>query len=166
MTVFVGVFPSITARKGIAGRGIVAKAFEQYYRDDGLMTEYIFAKNRYEVAENNGVALEDIAKWKVGGVIALVANMSPGAFWTIFLIYSTPGLLGDIRKEIDAIIVTNNEGYEITRSLDIKSLKEQYPLLTSTFQETLRYGSVGTSVREVMEDTILDGQWLRKKGGP
>ena len=100
----------------------------------------------------------------MAGVLALVANSSPTAFWTIFFIYSTPGLLDDIRREIDGIVVTNHEGREIIRSLDIKSLKERCPLLTSTFQETLRYGSIGTSVREVMEDTILDGQWLLKKG--
>ena len=164
MAILVGVFPSITARKGMAGREIVAKAFEQYYQDDGLMTGSIFAKNRYEVAEKNGVALEDIAKLEVGGVTALVANSSPAAFWTIFFIYSTPGLLDDIRREIDAVVVTTHEGHEITRSLDIKSLKEQCPLLTSTFQETLRCGSIGTSVREVMEDTVLDGQWLLRKG--
>ena len=164
MAILVGVFPSITARKGIAGRAIVAKAFEQYYQGDGLMAGSILAKNRYEVAEKNGVALEDIAKLEVGGVIALVANSSPAAFWTIFFINSTPGLLDDIRREVDAVVVTNNEGHEITRSLDIKSLKEQCPLLTSTFQETLRYCSIGTQVREVMEDTILDGQWLLEKG--
>ena len=164
MPILVGIFPSITARKGIAGRAVVAKAFEQYYRGDGLMEASIFAKNRYEVAAKNGVALEDIAKWEVAAVLALVANSSPAAFWTIFFIYSTPGLLDDIRGEIDGIVVTNYEGHEIIRSLDIKSLKERCPLLTSTFQETLRYGSIGTSVREVMEDTILDGQWLLKKG--
>ena len=164
MTILVGVFPSITARKGIAGRAIVAKALEQYYRDDGLMAGSIFAKKRYEVAEKNGVALEDIAKFEVSVLIAIVANTPPAAFWTLFFIYSTPGLLDDIRREIDAVVVTNKEGDELTRSLDIKSLKEQCPLLTSTFQETLRYTSIGTSVREVMEDTILDGQWLLKKG--
>lgn len=164
MALLVGFFPSITARKGIAGRAIVAKAIEQYYCDDGLVEGSIFAKNRYEVAEKHGVALEDIAKLEVVGVIALVANSSPAAYWTIFFIYSRPGLLDDIRREIDAIVVTNNEGHEITRSLDIKTLKEQCPLLSSTFQETLRYCSIGTSVREVMEDTILDGQWLLKKG--
>ena len=164
MALLVGVLPFITARKGIAGREIVAKAFEQYYRDDGLMEGSIFAKKRYEVAEKNGVALEDIARLEVAGVIALVANSSPVAFWAIFFIYSTPGLLDDIRREIDAIVVTNNEGHEIKHSLDIKTLKEQCPLLTSTFQETLRYHSIGTSVREVMENTVLDGQWLLKKG--
>lgn len=164
MALLFGVFPSITARKGMSGRAIVAKAFGQYYRDDGLMEGSIFVKNRYQVAEKNGVSLDDIAELEVGGVLALVANSSPAAFWTIFFIYSTPGLLDDVRREIDAIVVKHNEGHDITYSLDIKSLKEQCPLLTSTFQETLRYGSIGISVREVMEDTILDDQWLLSKG--
>ncbi|KAM7210403.1 hypothetical protein V8F06_014220 [Rhypophila decipiens] len=34
----------------------------------------------------------------------------------------------------------------------------------SSYQETLRHRSMGTSVREVMQDTMLDGRWLLKKG--
>jgi len=43
-------------------------------------------------------------------------------------------------------------------------VKNSCPLLASTFQEVLRYSSIGTSVRHVMEDTVLDYQWLLKKG--
>jgi len=161
--ILVGVLPSITAHKGIAGRAIVAKSFEQYFRNEGHKSGSVLAKNRYEVAAKDGVALEDIAKYEVGGAVAILVNTAPAAFWTLFFIYSTPGLLDDIRKEVDSIVIKNDDGHGPTRSVDVKSLKQHCPLLISTFQETLRHCSIGTSVRQVMEDTVLEGQWLLKK---
>jgi cytochrome P450 len=51
----------------------------------------------------------------------------------------------------------------VTKALNITTLKEACPLLLSAYQEVLRYCSMGTSVREVMEDTYL-GSFLLKKG--
>ena len=164
MPILVGVLPSITARKGIAGRAIVAQAFEQYFRAEGHKEGSILAKNRYEVAAKNGVALEDIARYEVGGAVAILTNTVPATFWTLFFIYSTPGLLDDIRNQVDSTVISSNDGDALLRSVDITSLKQHCPLLISTFQETLRYCSIGTSVRQVMEDTVLDGQWLLKEG--
>ncbi len=48
-------------------------------------------------------------------------------------------------------------------SLDITSVKTYCSLLTSTFQEVLRHRSMGTSIRQVMQDTMLNGEWLLKK---
>lgn len=159
----VGILPSITARKGIAGRAIVAEAFEKYYRNEGHKSGSDLAKKRYEVAARNGVSLEDTAKYEVGGALATVFNTAPTAFWTLFFIYSTPGLLDQVRAEIDSIVIMNSDHQGPIRNVDIKGLKERCPLLISTFQETLRYISIGTSVRQVMEDTVLSGQWLLKK---
>ncbi len=138
MPILVGILPSITARKGLAGRAVVAKAFEQYFRNEGHKKGSVLAKNRYEVAAKNGIALEDIAKYEVGGAIAVLVNTTPAAFWTLFFIYSTPGLLENIRKEIDQTVISTNNGDGLTRSVDIKNLKQHCPLLISTFQETLR----------------------------
>ena len=35
MPLFVGILPSVTAYKGIAGRAKVVQAFENYFRTDG-----------------------------------------------------------------------------------------------------------------------------------
>ena len=74
------MLPSITARKGIVGRNIVAKAFEQYFKDGGHKSGSILAKKRYGVATRNGVALEDIARYEVGGAVAILVNTVPAAF--------------------------------------------------------------------------------------
>ncbi|KJZ72490.1 hypothetical protein HIM_08159 [Hirsutella minnesotensis 3608] len=163
MPILIGIFPSILARKPIAARNKVAKAFEAYYRAGGLKQASALAQNRYQAEFNNNLPLEDIARYEVGGSIALLVNTVPAAFWTILLLYACPGLVEQIRQEIDACIETTVESGAQVKSLDITTLKENCPLLLSAFQETLRYCSMGTSVREVVQDTQL-GQWLLKKG--
>ncbi|KAI5921260.1 cytochrome P450 [Camillea tinctor] len=163
MSILVGFLPSITARKPIAARKKVAKAFEAYYKAGGVQKASALALNRYQAEVDNNVPLEDIARYEVGGSIAILVNTAPAAFWTLLLLHSHPGLLGDIRKEIDACTETTTDNGTTVKTLDITTLKESCPLLLSSYQEVLRYRSIGTSVREVMEDTYLD-QWLLKKG--
>lgn len=163
MSILVGVIPSITARKPIAARAKVAKAFEAYYRAGGVQKASALAQKRYQAEIDNNVPLEDIARYEVGGSIAVLVNTAPSAFWTLLLLHSHPSLLNDIRKEIDACTETTIENGSTVKTIDITTLKESCPLLLSSYQEVLRYRSMGTSVREVMEDTYLD-QWLLKKG--
>lgn len=162
MALLVGVLPSITARKGIAGRTKVAKAFEHYFRIEGHKQASIWMRNRYETYAKYGIGEEDIARYEVGGSFAVLVNTVPVAFWMLLLVYSHPNLLNDIRKELDSVVTTTADN-GVVRYLDITLLKTNCRLLTSTFQEVLRDRSVGTSVRQVMRDTVLDGQWLLKK---
>lgn len=156
--ILVEVSPSITARKGRAARAIVVKALENYLRDEGYKRSSILGKNRHDVPAKNRIAPKDIVKCEVGGAVAILVNPAPAAFWTLFFIYSTPGLLDDIRSELDSIMVKNDDGHGLLHSVDIKSVKQHCTLRTSAFQKTLRYCSIGTSIRQVMEDTVLDGQ--------
>lgn len=161
MSILVGILPSITARKPIAARNKVAKAFAAYYKAGGVQKASILARNRYE-AQKNDIPLEDIARFEVGGSIAVLVNIAPAAFWTLLLLFSHPNLLSELRKEIDACTRTSINNGKTVKTIDITTLKEACPILLSAYQEVLRYSSMGTSVREVMEDTYLD-QWLLKK---
>ncbi|ROW15034.1 hypothetical protein VPNG_03350 [Cytospora leucostoma] len=163
MSILVGFLPSITAKKPTAAREKVAKAFEAYYKAGGLQKGSILAQKRYQASANNNVPLADIARYEVGGSIAILVNTTPAAFWTVFLLQSHPGTLEDLRKEIDACTETTTENGATLKTIDITTLKEACPLLLSSYQEVLRYSSMGTSVREVMEDTHLD-RFLLKKG--
>ncbi|CAN8095649.1 unnamed protein product [Discula destructiva] len=158
MSIVVGVLPSITARKAVAARDKVSKAFEAYYKAGGLEKASVLAQKRYHTSKNNGVPLADIARYEVGGSIAILVNTAPAAFWTLLFLFSHPGLLNDVRKEINAC----TDG-TTTKTIDITTLKKAFPLLLSSYPEVLRYRSMGTSVHEVTEDTQLD-QWLLKKG--
>lgn len=163
MSILVGIFPSITARRGVAGRAKVVQAFEHYLRTEGHKQASILMKNRYQVSAKNGVALEDIARYEVGGALAFLVNTTPAAFWMLLLIYSHPGLLNEIRQELDAVVTTTVENDGVIRNLDVTVLKPSCHLLTSTFQEVLRYRTIGISVRQVMQDTVLNVQWSLKK---
>lgn len=163
MSILVGFLPSITARKPVAARAKVAKAFEAYYKAGGVQKASALAQMRYQSEADNNLSVEDIARYEVGGSIAILVNTAPSTFWTLFLLHAHPGLLEDIRAEIDACTMTTTQGEATVKTIDITTLKEACPLLLSAYQEVLRYSSMGTSVREVMEDTYLD-QWLLKKG--
>lgn len=164
MSILVGFLPSLMARKALAGRARVAGAFENYFLARGHEQASMLAQKRYETSEKNGIATKDIARYEIGGAIALLVNTAPAAFWMLLLIHAYPGLREEIREEVGmAMTQTSDDSGMTTRHMDITSLKTTCPLPTSTFQEVLRYRSMGTSVRQVMEDTILDGQWLLKK---
>lgn len=104
-----------------------------------------------------------MARFEVGGSLAVLVNTVPASFWTLVLFYSHPGLLAKLRKEVDACTDTKTVDGATFKVLDIATLKASCPLLLSAYQEVLRYRSMGVSVREVVEDTYLD-QWLLKKG--
>ncbi|KAI2628052.1 cytochrome P450 [Hypomontagnella submonticulosa] len=167
MSILVGVLPSITARKPIAARTKVARAFEEYYKAGGVEQASAYAKNRYQVEVNNKFPLEDTARSSVGGTIALLVNTVPSVFWVLLHLYQYPGLLQEVRDEVDACIqVSAGAGQSADSTLkiiDMVSLKDKCPLLLSAYQEVLRYRTIGASVREVMEDTHL-GPYLLKKG--
>ena len=86
MSILVGFLPSITARKPIAARNKVAKAFETYYNAGGVQKGSALAQMRYQAEVENKVALEDIARYEVGGSVAILVR--PQHFGPFF--YSTP----------------------------------------------------------------------------
>jgi cytochrome P450 len=96
--------------------------------------------------------------------IALLVNTNPAMFWLLFFIYSNSALLADIRAEVDSTLeISNSADGSLTRFLDLTKVKSKCPLLASTFQETLRHKGMISSIRQVMEDTVLDGKYLLKK---
>lgn len=159
MQILVGFIPSITARKPVAARTKAVRAFEKYYEAGGIDKASAYARYRHEVEVNNNFPAEDCARSSVGGTVALLVNTVPSVFWALLHIHAHPGLLGQIRDEVDDC--THTDG--TTKTIDMASLKEQCPLLLSAYQEVLRYRAMGASVREVMEDTQL-GSYLLKKG--
>ncbi|KAI0521198.1 cytochrome P450 [Xylaria bambusicola] len=163
MSILIGILPSLTARKPIAARNKVAKAFEKCYKAGGFKHASALAKKRYQAEVDNNVSIEDIARYEVGGLIAILVNTAPAAFWTLLLLHSHPDLPSDIHKEVDACTRTSTENGNKAKALDITTVKKSCSLLLSSYQEVLRYRSMGASVREVMEGTYLD-QWLLKKG--
>lgn len=164
MAFLAGLFPSLTARKGMAGREKLVKAFEYYFRTGGHKNSSPFVQDRYDISVKNGLSVPDLARYELGSALAILVNTPPTIFWMIYFIYSQTELLAEIRKETESIMATTvSETGEITRSIDITNAKANCPLLASTYQEVLRHCTIGTSIRQVTQDTVLSGQWLLKK---
>ncbi|KAK4204646.1 putative cytochrome P450 E-class, group IV [Triangularia verruculosa] len=163
MPILINVLPSVFARKAIAARDKVSSAFLEYYTSNGQDSASLLTRLRYGVATRNKIPVEDIAKIEVGGTIAILVNTVPAAFWTLFYLHANPSLLSSVRAEVDACTDTAHPADgKVTKTIDIVTLKAKCPLLLSSYQETLRCVGMGTPVRQVTEDTHLDGYLLKK----
>ncbi|KAK0701165.1 cytochrome P450 [Apiosordaria backusii] len=163
MPIVINILPSLFARKAMAARDKVSNAFYTYYRANGQDSASLLTRLRYGVATRNKIPVEDIAKIEIGGTIAILVNTVPAAFWTLFFLHANPSLLSSIRAEVDACTETSRSSDGIvTKTIDITTLKAKCPLLLSSYQETLRCVGMGTPVRQVTQDTYLEGYLLKK----
>ena len=165
LLILVNILPYLTTSTAIRARKIVSDAFLDYFRKNKHAQRSALVQARVDNAREYGVPIEDIAGFEVGGAIAVLVNTYPTAFWMIHYVFSNTQVLADCREELAGITksITDAQG-TTTHHIDMLSIKTNCPILTSTLQEVLRHRAVGTSVREVMEDTLLDGQYLLRKG--
>ncbi len=157
--------PSVSARKGIQARQLMTDAFLRYFESGALAKGSVFAQSRYASADKHKVPLADIARFEVVNLIGILTSTIRTVTWMLYHIYSDPAILSDCREEIHQILNESQmaEGSNILRSLDITALKSDCPILGSTFQEVLRHHALGTAVRQVMHDTLLENRYLLKK---
>lgn len=62
------------------------------------------------------------------------------------------------------LVVSKNPEGKPTNTLDMLKVKTSCPILLSTYKEVLRFYSTAVSARLVMQDHMLDNQYLLKKG--
>lgn len=159
------LFPSLSARNGFHGRKIVSKAFLKYFQNNGHKSGSNLVQTRYNTSIRNKIPVADIARFEVGGAIAILINTAPTIFWMFFHVFSNAEALKDIRDEVASITTTTVNGDSTqTRILEMASIKSKCPILTSTFQEVLRHHSVSVGIRQVMKDTLLNNRYLLRKG--
>lgn len=156
----IGCLPSVIARASIKARNIITNAFIKYYNEDSLDEgSSSYARYRYEYPSKLGLSLTDVAKMEAGGSLGLISNSMPAAFWTLYHLVSDPAVLGDCRRELAGAIHEDDDGMH----MDLAYIKSSCPILASTMQEAIRFHSVGTTARAVVEDHMLDGKYLLKK---
>lgn len=152
--------PEIIIKEQVKRRDLVIEAFRHYMSNDHSdAAEVIHERER--IFKRDGVPADDIARIQMSFNVALLPNTAPTAFWTIYDIISRPDLLRDIRHELEAVAVDNQGGIV---ELDVAALKTRCPLLLSAHQETQRLRTINANIRQVMEETILDGKYWLKKG--
>jgi len=154
------LYPSVLAKESFQAREQITKAFEQYFRENGHCEGSDLVKCRYKHNFEHHIPANDIARFEIGGAFAILANTGPTAFWVIYHIYSDPVVLEDCRRELSKIVQEKN-GVCV---LDLSDVKASCPILLSTIQEVLRFHGVGVSTRMVLEDHMLNNEYLLKKG--
>ncbi|KAH9988971.1 cytochrome P450 oxidoreductase [Xylariaceae sp. FL0662B] len=160
-----GFFPSVFARESIQAREYLVERFLRYFRDGRHHLEgsgAVLTRLKHNAAA--GMPLADTARGEVGACMALLNNTIPGVFWVIYHIYSDPAVLRDLRHELfsNAVRIDDVVG---THTLDLARVRSACPILQSTVQEVFRFRGIGTGmVRSILEDQILGGQYLLKKG--
>ena len=156
------------ASHAFACRNRVARAMEKYFRSGNLKEAAPVFRARHDIPVNGGISERDIGNLEIGAILAIASNTGPTSFWALYHIYSDPGLLAQLRKDLSGAVTeagSPDGGTETVYTFDFGVAKSKCPLLPCVFQETLRHHGTGTSVREVMEDTLLAGRYLLKKGG-
>jgi cytochrome P450 len=148
------------APKALRARRDLVNSFNTYlssnFQDAAEVT-----KERIRVMSDYGVPPDDIARMQASFNIALLSNTAPSAFWTLFNVFSRPGLLKELRTELEECAVSldgENSQYE----LDVAAVKTKCPLLLSVFEETQRTLTIHANIRKVLEDTTLGAYHLQK----
>lgn len=154
-----GCLPKMFASKGVAGRELVTGAMEKYFNQKFYMSGSGLVKARYAIMKNN-IIDSDIARFETVNGIAILANTVPTAFWAIFHMFTDPGLLAQVRTQVEAITSSSEDGS--IRTINLRRLKKA-PIIASLIQESLRYRATGTGPRMIMQD-IRIGNNLLKKG--
>ncbi|GAB1317462.1 hypothetical protein MFIFM68171_07672 [Madurella fahalii] len=155
------MFPPIFAKEAYQAREFMVKVWERYFAAEGYKQGSKLVQARTEINEDFEIPLMQTARIEVGGGTAVLSNTLPSTFWMIYHIYSDPAVLQDIRDEVSKGVTTAPDG---TQTIDLAFVKGSCPILLSTFQEVFRVNSIGVSTRFALEDHLLDGRYLLKKG--
>ncbi|KAL8938283.1 MAG: hypothetical protein Q9216_003972, partial [Gyalolechia sp. 2 TL-2023] len=157
-------FPSIAARKGFQARSQFVTAMTDYINRKGYEQASDLAKARYHAGVTWGLSNSDIARFEIGSIMGVLVNSTPTLFWLLAHIYSSPNLLTTLRDEASSAIHAFKDGGVETCTIEIPTLKAKFPLLLSTYQETLRFRTHNTASRMVTQDTLLAGTYFLRGG--
>ena len=140
---------------------------KNYFSRGGQDNSSNLTKSRYNVYVKNGLSSDAIAHFELSSIIGILINATPTVFWLLVYIYSVPGLLEDLRQEVANVTSTemlSTQGNRKKHSISVVKLREDCPLLLSTYRETLRLKTNNVYTRWVQEDTFLDDKYLLKQG--
>ncbi|QKX55204.1 uncharacterized protein TRUGW13939_02296 [Talaromyces rugulosus] len=156
------VLPWLTARPAWKGREKLANALEDYYHKGGHENSSELTLARFKIPRDAGITLRDIARLEATMAFGLLSNTVPAAFWVLFDIISRDKLLEEIREEVrqNALHILEDG----THMIDLADLRDDCPLLISTFQEILRKRTSTSPTRFVTKEVMVGDRYLLKEG--
>ncbi|KAM0810189.1 putative Cytochrome P450 [Seiridium cardinale] len=157
----------LTAPHAFRARETLASSFVSYLEDNGPETASPFIRAAHKHNVSHGFTTEDLARFEVGHTHAINGSTAPSTWWLLWHVYSDPVVLGDVRGELESLVVDSSPDLHAkkTRTFDLSLLPTHTPILHSTLKETLRVHTMATAVRLCLEDHLLEGKYLLKKGG-
>lgn len=155
----IDIFPSITARKAHRGRERVAAGLVDFIRQKRYHKASQVIQNRVSLNLGHGFSEVEAGRSEIILLFAILGNAVPSTFWIVANILSRPDLLDEIRTEIE-LAVTDNE--DESKRIDVSVLESSCPILVSTYRESLRIIGNLASLRYVLRDTVIGGQYLKK----
>ncbi|PSR79354.1 cytochrome P450 [Coniella lustricola] len=163
LTFALAPFKSFLAAKALRTREFMVERWSEYFRAGWLEHASPFAQIMYNQQKSDGLSFDDLARAQVGHSHGIVATTGPTTWWLLYHIFSDPLVLSDLREELKPLVkVDDNTGES---RIDLADIRTKCPILLSTFKEVMRYHSLGTQVRICLEDEVLNGRYLLKKGG-
>lgn len=98
-------------------------------------------KARYQAGITYGLSIPDIARFEIGSIMGVLINSTPTLFWMLAHIYSDLQLLAELRVELSlgSMKPTIAQDGSIKCTIDTPTLRQVFVLLSSTYQETLRF---------------------------
>lgn len=160
MILLLRLFPSVLAKESLQAREKIVKAFMDYFGTAGHEQGSALIRARYQHSVDYNVSIEDIARFELGGAVAILTNTIPCAFWVLWHVISDAAALEECRDELYRLCKIE----DATVTIDITKVNTSCPILLSTLREVLRVHGTGTSVRVVQEDHLLDDKYFLKKG--
>ncbi|OTB18120.1 hypothetical protein K445DRAFT_314939 [Daldinia sp. EC12] len=166
LTLSVFPFASLFFPKLVRARELAANAMIDYMRKGGHEKASGLVRKRFEHhRELFGLSIEDVARGELGNTFAVLGNSTPCSLWVLYHIFSDEEVLADIRREVSKLVrEEKDEEKGVINVVDLAGIRESCPILLSTFQETLRYRAVNPGPRVLLEDVLLEGRYLLKKG--
>ncbi|KAH8747644.1 cytochrome P450 [Diaporthe sp. PMI_573] len=156
------LFPNILARRSLkACRALIAE-FDRYFNDNRHLDGSLLVQLREKHNAAFGLDNNETAHVEIGQVTGAIVNTAPTAFWLVWQVLADPVVSKDCREEINQLVTTSSDG---THTIDLADVMTACPILVSTWQEVLRFHGISIAARAIKEDTLVDNQYLLKKGG-
>lgn len=162
LTLLLGLFPSILARRSLRACRTLIAEFDRYFNEKRHLDGSLLIQLREKHNAAFGLDTNETAHIEIGQVAGSIVNTAPTAFWIIWQVLADPVVSKDCCQEINQLVTTNSDG---TQTIDLADVMTACPILTSTWQEVLRFHGISVAARAIKEDTLVDNQYLLKKGG-
>lgn len=162
LTLLLDLFPNIFARRSLRACRVLVTEFNQYFNENRHLDGSLLVRLRDKHNAAFGLDTNERAHVEIGQVAAAIVNSAPTAFWMFWQVLSDPVVLEDCRREVNQLVRADSDG---AHTIDLADVMSACPVLVSTWQEVLRFHGISIAARVIKEDTLIDNQYLLKKGG-